>query len=76
LACTGLSAALTKRVPIWMPLAPSANAAAMPRPLQMPPAAISMPRPTRSPSTHADDQADRDHRERDGKRIDRPAGPR
>ncbi len=39
-SCTGLSAQLTKRVPIWMPSAPRANAAAMPRPSQMPPAAI------------------------------------
>src|SRR5437879_5180974 len=39
-ACTGLSVQLTKRVPIWMPSAPSANAATMPRPSQMPPAAI------------------------------------
>ena len=45
--CTGLSAADTKRVPIWMPSAPAAKAAAMPMPSLMPPAAtmgnIAMP---------------------------------
>ena len=35
-----VSALATKRVPIWIPSAPSANAAAMPRPSTMPPAAI------------------------------------
>jgi hypothetical protein len=38
--CTGDSAALTMRVPIWMPSAPSAKAAAMVRPSSMPPAAM------------------------------------
>ena len=40
LSWTGLSAALTMRVPIWTPSAPSANAAAMLGPSQMPPAAM------------------------------------
>ena len=38
--CTGLSAAETMRVPIWMPSAPRAKAAAMVRPSIMPPAAM------------------------------------
>ncbi len=40
MSCTGDSAADTMRVPICTPSAPSANAAAMLRPSQMPPAAI------------------------------------
>jgi len=40
LSCTGDSAADSIRVPIWMPSAPSANAAAIEGPSQKPPAAI------------------------------------
>ena len=40
LSCTGDSAALTMRVPICTPSAPSANAAAIDRPSHMPPAAM------------------------------------
>ncbi len=39
-SCTGDSADETMRVPIWMPSAPSAKAAAIVRPSTMPPAAM------------------------------------
>ena len=67
LSCTGDSAALTMRVPICTPSAPSTNAAAIDRPSQTPPAAMI------GTSTCDAIERQQHHRRRAGRRLEAAA---